>query len=198
MSSLGNQWRVIRHYLSLTSWNTEMEKLAQKLKPITSDQWENLLKKFENSISTKLKETQKETTSQNVLKATAIEEAATETKEVAKENIERAEEKAMESFPESSPMTFESLMQGLRLKKDLHFGKISEPSWKNNKPIVTKTSIHSRTAYVISALLTAETEDALRRRAEHFVDHLLQYPEARDYAIKVYKYYNQKRKDVFF
>lgn len=35
-------------------------------------------------------------------------------------------------------ITIEGLLQGLKLKKDLHFGKISEPSWKSNKPIVNK------------------------------------------------------------
>ncbi|RVE42891.1 hypothetical protein evm_012471 [Chilo suppressalis] len=160
-----------------------MEKLIQKLKPSTPEQWDSLLRKFENAISTRLKETQK-VASKNDLNATAIEETQSETKEVTKENTEKKEEKAVEGFSESSPISFDSLMRGLKLKKDLHFGKISEPSWKNNKPIVTKTSIHSRTAYVISALLSAESADALRRRAEHFVDHLLQYPEARDYAIK--------------
>ncbi|CAF4872498.1 unnamed protein product [Pieris macdunnoughi] len=46
------------------------------------------------------------------------------------------------------------------------------------------TSIHSRTSYVISALVTAETSECLLKRTEHFIEHLQQYPEARDYAIK--------------
>ncbi|XP_059048819.1 calcium-independent phospholipase A2-gamma-like, partial [Achroia grisella] len=46
------------------------------------------------------------------------------------------------------------------------------------------SSIHSRTAYVISAIVTAESEECLLKRIEHFIDHLQQYPEARDYAIK--------------
>lgn len=42
---------------------------------------------------------------------------------------------------EAKEITFEGLLQGLKLKKDLHFGKISEPSWKDNKPVVTKVCI---------------------------------------------------------
>lgn len=52
--------------------------------------------------------------------------------------------------------------------------------------LIFQTSIHSRTAYVISAIVTAETSECLMKRTEHFIDHLKQYPEARDYAIKVY------------
>ena len=51
--------------------------------------------------------------------------------------------------------------------------------------IVLQSSIHSRTAYVISAVLAAETRESVLTRAESLVDHLHCYPEARDYAIKV-------------
>lgn len=40
MSSLGGQWRVIRHYLSLTNLNAEVEKLVQRIKPATPEQWD--------------------------------------------------------------------------------------------------------------------------------------------------------------
>lgn len=49
----------------------------------------------------------------------------------------------------------------------------------------TQTSIHSRTAYVISALVAADSAESALRRTDSFIDHLKQYPEARDYAIKV-------------
>lgn len=41
MSSLGSQWKVIRHYLSLTNLGPEVEKLVQKVKPATAEQWES-------------------------------------------------------------------------------------------------------------------------------------------------------------
>lgn len=41
MSSLGGQWRIIRHYLSLSNLNSEVEKLVQKIKPATPEQWES-------------------------------------------------------------------------------------------------------------------------------------------------------------
>lgn len=41
MSSFGGQWRVIRHYLSMTNLNAEVEKLVQKIKPATPEQWDS-------------------------------------------------------------------------------------------------------------------------------------------------------------
>lgn len=41
MSSMGNQWRVIRHYLSITNLNAEVEKLVQKIKPASPEQWDS-------------------------------------------------------------------------------------------------------------------------------------------------------------
>lgn len=41
MSSLGGQWRVIRHYLSLSNMQAEVEKLVQKIKPATPEQWDS-------------------------------------------------------------------------------------------------------------------------------------------------------------
>lgn len=40
MSSLGNQWRMIRHYLSSSNLPAEVEKLIQKIKPATPKQWD--------------------------------------------------------------------------------------------------------------------------------------------------------------
>lgn len=41
MSSFGGQWKIIRHYLSMTNLNAEVEKLIQKIKPATPEQWES-------------------------------------------------------------------------------------------------------------------------------------------------------------
>ncbi|CAG4966175.1 unnamed protein product [Colias eurytheme] len=181
MSSLGGQWRAIRHYLSMTSLNTEVEKLVQRIKPATPEQWENLIKKFEKAVSSRLSQVEPKTKAiEHTVQATTVEE----TEKVSKEKIQKDEKDALTVGSEAKEITFEGLWEGLKLKKDLHFGKMSEPSWKSNKPLVTKTSIHSRTAYVISAIVTAENPECLLKRTEHFIEHLQQYPEARDYAIK--------------
>ncbi|KAL0860736.1 hypothetical protein ABMA27_010066 [Loxostege sticticalis] len=139
MSSFGSQWRVIRHYLSLTNLNAEVEKLVQKIKPATPEQWDQLIKKFENAVSARLKDTE-QTKTKHVLKATTVE--GTNTKLATNEKREKAEDKVSQEGltvgSEAKEITFEGLLQGLKLKKDLHFGKISEPSWKDNKPVVTK------------------------------------------------------------
>ncbi|VVC86917.1 unnamed protein product [Leptidea sinapis] len=185
MSSLGSQWRVIRHYLSMTNLNAEVEKLVQRIKPATPEQWEHLIKKFEKAVAVRLSSSEeKQLEPKNTVKTTTIDETnKIATKEV-KEKRDKVEDKGLTVGSEAKEITFQGLWDGLKLKKDLHFGKISEPSWKSSKPIVTKTSIHSRTAYVISAIVTAETPECLLKRTEHFIEHLQQYPEARDYAIK--------------
>ncbi|KAH9641562.1 hypothetical protein HF086_017134 [Spodoptera exigua] len=81
-------------------------------------------------------------------------------------------------------LSIEGLLQGLRLKKDTTLGKISEPTWKEQKHTVSKSSIRSRTAYVISAVAAAESKESVLTRTERLVEHLHHYPEARDYAIK--------------
>ncbi|XP_013165315.1 PREDICTED: calcium-independent phospholipase A2-gamma-like [Papilio xuthus] len=192
MSSFGGQWKIIRHYLSMTNLNAEVEKLIQKIKPATPEQWESLIKKFEKAVSIRLTQIKEGTKSidnrpAHVLNASTIEGTTKDVQTEKQSTIEKTEEKSQAGLSvgsEAKEITFESFLQGLKLKKDLHFGKISEQSWKSNKPIITKTSIHSRTAYVISAIVTAETLECLRKRTEHFIDHLIQYPEARDYAIK--------------
>lgn len=50
MSSLGGQWRIIRHYLSMSNLNSEVEKLVQKIKPATPEQWESKLKLFRKQV----------------------------------------------------------------------------------------------------------------------------------------------------
>ncbi|OWR51985.1 calcium-independent phospholipase A2-gamma like protein, partial [Danaus plexippus plexippus] len=111
----------------------------------------------------------------------------TDTKLPVKEKVDKDEKTNQDGFTigsDTKDITFKGIWEGLKLKKDLHFGNISESNWKTNKPIVSKTSIHSRTAYVISAIVMAETPECLLKRSEHFIEHLQQYPEARDYAIK--------------
>ncbi|CAH0714857.1 unnamed protein product, partial [Brenthis ino] len=187
---LRGQWRIIRHYLSLSNLNSEVEKLVQKIKPATPEQWESLLKKFEKAVSVRLSQDVGVKNGQHKLdskvNATTVEETDAKTQNT-KEKSDKEDKISQEGLTvgsEAKEITFEGLWQGLKLKKDLHFGKISEPSWKTNKPIITKTSIHSRTAYVISAIVTAETPECLLKRTEHFIEHLQQYPESRDYAIK--------------
>ncbi|XP_052755448.1 calcium-independent phospholipase A2-gamma-like [Galleria mellonella] len=192
MSSLGSQWRLIRHYLSVSNLNAELEKLIQKIKPVTPEQWDNLINRFEKAVSVRLLQgikqiEQTENKDQYVVKSTTVEETKPVTKDSTEKNEEKKEEKVDDGLTvgsEAKEITFEGLWRGLKLKKDLTLGKMSEPSWKSNKPIITKTSIHSRTAYVIAAIEDAVAEPSLLRRAQHFVDHLQQYPEARDYAIK--------------
>ncbi|XP_045762444.1 calcium-independent phospholipase A2-gamma-like [Maniola jurtina] len=193
MSSLGGQWRVIRHYLSMSNLNAEVEKLVQKFKPATPEQWENLIKKFEKAVSVKLTQTidvKKEPKAvDHKVNSTTVEETEKITdRQSGKEKNEQVEQKISQEGltvgSEAKEITLEGLWEGFKLKKDLHFGKISESNWRTNKPIVTKSSIHSRTAYVISAIVTAETPECLLRRTEHFIEHLQQYPESRDYAIK--------------
>ncbi|GBP56386.1 Calcium-independent phospholipase A2-gamma [Eumeta japonica] len=214
MSSFGNQWRFIRHYLSMTNLSAELEKVVQKMKPLTPEQWDSLIRKFEKAMAVKILQDDKDVQKTNPIyaKNALISSTKTEkpmdikdqkdTLEIEKSNTEtdaltsvennkiktNGETKdSVEQMSMSSDirdLSLDSLLQGLKLKKDLAFGKISEPSWKSVKPTVTKTSIHSRTAYVISAIVSAETSECLLKRTEHFIDHLKQYPEARDYAIK--------------
>ncbi|OWR46769.1 calcium-independent phospholipase A2-gamma like protein, partial [Danaus plexippus plexippus] len=187
MSSLGGQWRVIRHYLSISNLNAEVEKLVQRIKPATPEQWENLIKKFERAVTSKLNQDIKNEPKllEHKVNTTTVQE--TDTKLPVKEKVDKDEKTNQDGFTigsDTKDITFKGIWEGLKLKKDLHFGNISESNWKTNKPIVSKTSIHSRTAYVISAIVMAETPECLLKRSEHFIEHLQQYPEARDYAIK--------------
>lgn len=73
------------------------------------------------------------------VKATTAEETA-DTKVLNNEqsNTKPKEVPAPGVGSEIKELTIESLLQGLRLKKDIQLGKISEPTWKNQKPAVTK------------------------------------------------------------
>ncbi|CAG9135674.1 unnamed protein product [Plutella xylostella] len=191
--SFSGQWRVIRHYLSTTNLSSEVEKLVQKLRPATPEQWDNLIQKFEKAVIVRFFQEGKDVENKQLpstttkVKATTVNNtsAPTNTAVTDKDKLEeKLSQEGLNIGSDVKEITIEGLLQGLKLKKDLHFGKISEPSWKSNKPIVNKTSIHSRTAYVISAIVSAETPECLLKRMQHFIDHLQQYPEARDYAIK--------------
>ena len=73
------------------------------------------------------------------LKATTVEES--DTKQVTKDLREmkpKATGPGMGS--EMKELTIESLWQGLRLKKDIQLGKISEPTWKEQKHTVSKVT----------------------------------------------------------
>ncbi|XP_063897128.1 calcium-independent phospholipase A2-gamma-like [Helicoverpa armigera] len=182
MSSLGGQWRVIRHYLSLSNLNAEVEKLVQKLKPATPDQWDNLIQKFEKAVSARL--------SGQVAAGADTDKTEADAKPnnaAAEDTNSKAVKPASEPKPRESTgseLSVEGLLQGLRLKKDTQLGKISQPTWKEQKSSVSKSSIASRTAYVIGAVSAAASRDSVLRRAERLVEHLHEFPEARDYAIK--------------
>ncbi|KAG6443427.1 hypothetical protein O3G_MSEX002842 [Manduca sexta] len=178
--SLGSQWRIIRHYLSLTNLNSEVEKLVQKFKPTSPEQWEKLLATIQKAVPVQVMRESKSEEKKDV----RVYSTTVDNVENKSEKEEKPSPPALSVGSEAKDITFEGFLQGLKLKTDLHFGKISETSWKSKKPVVNKSSIHSRTAYVISAIVSAETLECLTKRTEHFIDHLKQYPEARDYAIK--------------
>ncbi|CAH1641916.1 unnamed protein product [Spodoptera littoralis] len=196
MSSLGGQWRVIRHYLSLSNMQAEVEKLVQKIKPATPEQWDNLIRKFEKVVSARL--TPAAEAEKTAAAATDKVKASTSEETEPKASVQEVSKSPTRQVPESKSketgapsmgsemkeLSMESLLQGLRLKKDTTLGKISEPTWKEQKHSVSKSSIHSRTAYVISAVVAAESKESVLTRCERLVEHLHDYPEARDYAIK--------------
>lgn len=73
-----------------------------------------------------------------VLKPTKVEDSDTNT-QVVNNEVKEVKQKDVGSDVKES-LTVESLWQGLKLKKDIHLGKISEPTWKSNKQIITKVS----------------------------------------------------------
>lgn len=76
------------------------------------------------------------------LKSTAVEDANSETKVVNKEAQEVQPTEPVPSIGTGlKELTVEGLWQGLKLKKDIHLGKISEPTWKPNKHVMSKVSI---------------------------------------------------------
>lgn len=63
----------------------------------------------------------------------------------AETKVERVEGKSNQdgqnAVSDAKEIGFDGFWQGLKLKKDLHFGQISQTSWKTNKPIVTKVGL---------------------------------------------------------
>lgn len=45
-------------------------------------------------------------------------------------------------------ISLEGLWAGLRLKKDLTLGNVSQPGWKSSKPVVTKVRSNSLSIYI--------------------------------------------------
>lgn len=65
----------------------------------------------------------------------------TDTKLPVKEKVDKDEKTNQDGFTigsDTKDITFKGIWEGLKLKKDLHFGNISESNWKTNKPIVSK------------------------------------------------------------
>lgn len=106
-----------------------------------------MIKKFERAVSARLSQTvdakSLEEKPNNKVNATTIEETDSKVQKIKEKNDkeEKISQEGLTLGSEAKEITFEGLWQGLKLKKDLHFGKISEPSWKTNKPIITKVCI---------------------------------------------------------
>lgn len=163
--------------------------MLHKYKSASPEQWDNLIKKFERALSARVTNTRDlafdKLQNGNEVKATTVEQTESNAKlsDQTKE-ANQTKEAAPGVVSEVKELTVEGLWRGLKLKKDNHLGKISEPTWKHNKHTVSKSSIHSRTAYVVGAIVSALEPDSVLRRTERLVEHLHEYPEARDYAIK--------------
>lgn len=114
----------------------------------------DLIRRFEKAVQIRLSQPQvtkeieaKETLKDEALKSssTNIENTTNIENEKEKEKLDKPEEKISQTGltvgSEVKEITIEGFLQGLKLKKDLHFGKISEQSWKSNKPIISKVTI---------------------------------------------------------
>lgn len=113
----------------------------------------DLIRKFEKVMSARLTpvaEAEKTATvATDKLKASTVEETKTPAQEVSKSPSKLvAESKSKEAAApgvgsEMKELSMESLLQGLRLKKDTTLGKISEPTWKEQKHTVSKVTQHA-------------------------------------------------------
>lgn len=103
-----------------------------------------LIRKFEKAVTARLSTTVKEIDTTTEPKAITGSNTLQNTVEKEKIKTQIQEEKVNQDGlsvgSEAKEITMEGLWQGLKLKKDIHFGKISESGWKSNKPIVTKVS----------------------------------------------------------
>lgn len=109
----------------------------------------DLIRRFEKAVQIRLSQPQvtKEIDAKDTLKTstTNLESTTNVEDQKEKEKFDKPEEKISQTGltvgSEVKEITIEGFLQGLKLKKDLHFGKISEQSWKSNKPIISKVRV---------------------------------------------------------
>ncbi|XP_044737870.1 calcium-independent phospholipase A2-gamma-like isoform X2 [Chrysoperla carnea] len=60
------------------------------------------------------------------------------------------------------------------------------PNWKQKQQnlIISKSSISSRTSHIITMIATAESEESLLKRIQALSEHLSQFPDAKNQAVK--------------
>lgn len=109
----------------------------------------DLIRKFEKVVAGRLSpltQVDKTSISDNKVHTTAVEETQASTKPATKELTEIKPKPKEVVAPgvgsEAKELTFVGLWQGLRLKKDIQLGKISEPTWKEQKHTVSKVSTY--------------------------------------------------------
>lgn len=117
----------------------------------------DLIHRFEKAISIRLSQSTKDLDmNRPTLNAATVEETNTIPDTITKSPAKKEEEACVIRSPveASNPpkelsvgsdpkdLTMEGLLLGLRRKKDLHFGNITHPKWKCNKPVVNKVTMH--------------------------------------------------------
>lgn len=111
----------------------------------------DLIQRFEKAISVRLTQDSKELeVNKSALSTATVKPAsapapteAAKKEEKSPDDISLTDSTAKGELSVGSgvkDITMEGLLQGLRRKKDLHFGNISQPSWKSNKPVVNKVA----------------------------------------------------------
>lgn len=58
------------------------------------------------------------------------------------------------------------------------------PKWKTNPPKVTKEGVNYRTSHLLESLKSVEYSSSRLKRLEEFLQHLIQHPEAQNFAVK--------------
>lgn len=120
----------------------------------------DLIRRFEKAVQIRLSQpqvTKEHDAKENIKVDTAksstsnIESTTNIEDQKEKDKLDKPEEKISQTGltvgSEVKEITIEGFLQGLKLKKDLHFGKISDRSWKSNKPIISKVAIFFNTFY---------------------------------------------------
>jgi calcium-independent phospholipase A2-gamma len=65
--------------------------------------------------------------------------------------------------------------------KEIH----TVPKWKSNlQNSLTKNSLISRTQHILNSIVGAESNMSKWRRIEDLIDHIDQFPEAKNFAVK--------------